>query len=113
MQQHIVDLMSEPILLSVDLTLELLGMNTVSEVMSLCVTLMLHLLLSSNFYPSPQPFTHSFKFSDIHCTLSPDPLHQVIKGTFKDHLVEWVNQYLHIAHGETRALAIIADIDRR
>ncbi|KAJ7150481.1 hypothetical protein C8R43DRAFT_1127959 [Mycena crocata] len=35
----------------------------------------------------------------------------VIKGTFKDHLVEWVNEYLHTTHGEKKALEIIADID--
>ncbi|KAJ7907795.1 hypothetical protein B0H13DRAFT_2332007 [Mycena leptocephala] len=50
---------------------------------------------------------------DIHELLSPDLLHQVIKGTFKDHLVEWVIEYLHATHGEARALEIIADIDHR
>ncbi|KAJ7771418.1 hypothetical protein DFH07DRAFT_866418 [Mycena maculata] len=38
---------------------------------------------------------------------------QVIKGTFKDHIVSWVNEYLVIEHGEKRALEIIQDIDRR
>ncbi|KAJ7175243.1 hypothetical protein C8R43DRAFT_1201966 [Mycena crocata] len=37
----------------------------------------------------------------------------VIKGTFKDHMVTWVNEYLHNEHGEKRALEIIQDIDRR
>ncbi|KAF8205901.1 hypothetical protein K438DRAFT_1963678 [Mycena galopus ATCC 62051] len=59
------------------------------------------------------PFTRHFPRADIHELLSPDLLHQVIKGTFKDHLVEWVNQYLHTTYGETRALEIIADIDHR
>jgi hypothetical protein len=45
--------------------------------------------------------------------MSCDLLHQVIKGTFKDHLVSWVNEYLHLEHGEKRALEIIQDIDRR
>ncbi|KAF8179519.1 hypothetical protein K438DRAFT_1842926 [Mycena galopus ATCC 62051] len=59
------------------------------------------------------PFTHDFPRADIHEVLSPDLLHQVIKGTFKDHLVTWVNEYLHLEHGEKRALEIIQDIDRR
>ncbi|KAJ6490015.1 hypothetical protein C8R45DRAFT_1138948, partial [Mycena sanguinolenta] len=59
------------------------------------------------------PFTHGFPRADIHELISPDLLHQVIKGTFKDHLVTWVNEYLHLQHGEKRALEIIQDIDRR
>ncbi|KAF8881514.1 hypothetical protein CPB84DRAFT_1817258 [Gymnopilus junonius] len=35
------------------------------------------------------PFTHGFPRADIHELLSPDLLHQIIKGTFKDHLVTW------------------------
>ncbi|KAJ6617037.1 hypothetical protein B0H10DRAFT_1948719 [Mycena sp. CBHHK59/15] len=31
---------------------------------------------------------------------------------FKDHLVSWVNDYLHLTHGEKHALEIIQDIDR-
>ncbi|KAJ7246765.1 hypothetical protein C8J57DRAFT_1674990 [Mycena rebaudengoi] len=49
----------------------------------------------------------------IHELLSSDLLHQVIKGTFKDHIVTWVNEYLHLTHPEKRALEIIQDIDRR
>ena len=45
--------------------------------------------------------------------LTPDLLHQVIKGTFKDHLVTWVGEYLVLEHGEKRANEILDDIDRR
>ncbi|KAH9996959.1 hypothetical protein BJV74DRAFT_877360 [Russula compacta] len=44
------------------------------------------------------PFTHNFPRADIHELLLPDLLHQVIKGTFKDHLVTWVNAYLIEVH---------------
>ncbi|KAH9028665.1 hypothetical protein EDB85DRAFT_1867717 [Lactarius pseudohatsudake] len=59
------------------------------------------------------PFTHEFPRADIHELICPDLLHQVIKGTFKDHLVLWVGQYQIEEHGETRGLEIIQDIDRR
>ncbi|KAF5379427.1 hypothetical protein D9615_006625 [Tricholomella constricta] len=59
------------------------------------------------------PFTVGFPRADIHELLSPDLLHQVIKGTFKDHLVTWVYQYLKLEYGEARALEITQDIDRR
>ncbi|KAI0629622.1 hypothetical protein C8Q77DRAFT_1220285 [Trametes polyzona] len=59
------------------------------------------------------PFTVGFPRADIHEMLSPDLLHQVIKGTFKDHLVTWVEDYLVITHGKAGAAIIMADIDRR
>ncbi|KAJ2930592.1 hypothetical protein H1R20_g6506, partial [Candolleomyces eurysporus] len=59
------------------------------------------------------PFTHDFPRADIHEMLTPDLLHQVIKGTFKDHLVTWVGDYLALEHGEKRAGKILDDIDRR
>ncbi|KDQ53825.1 hypothetical protein JAAARDRAFT_115144, partial [Jaapia argillacea MUCL 33604] len=59
------------------------------------------------------PFTHTFPRADIHQLITPDLLHQLIKGTFKDHIVAWVNEYLILEHGEARAFAIIEDIDRR
>ncbi|EIW82007.1 hypothetical protein CONPUDRAFT_152895 [Coniophora puteana RWD-64-598 SS2] len=58
-----------------------------------------------------RPFMHHFPRADIHELLSPDLLHQVIKGTFKDHIVAWVNAYLKIVHGETQGSAIIDEID--
>ena len=62
---------------------------------------------------SIEPFTHSFPHADIHILLAPDILHQIIKGVFKDHLVEWVNEYLKHEYGTARAEEIIEDIDHR
>jgi Plavaka transposase len=60
-----------------------------------------------------QPFTTHFPRADIHELLAPDLLHQIIKGTFKDHLVTWVMDYVAAEHGKKRANEILADIDRR
>lgn len=62
---------------------------------------------------SRQPFTNDFPRADIYELITPDLLHQVIKGGFKDHLVTWVCDYLENKHGKTRAGAILDDIDRR
>ncbi|KAJ6631376.1 hypothetical protein B0H10DRAFT_2159741 [Mycena sp. CBHHK59/15] len=63
--------------------------------------------------PDILPFTWDFPRADIYELLSPDLLHQVIKGTFKDHLVAWVGEYLENEHGKAKAKKIMADIDRR
>ena len=71
---------------------------------------MLHsIILTANW----QPFTHDFPQADIYEILTPDLLHQVIKETFKDHLVTWVSKYLALEHGETKTNEILDDIDRR
>ncbi|KAK7462237.1 hypothetical protein VKT23_007842 [Stygiomarasmius scandens] len=59
-----------------------------------------------------QPFTFGFPRADIHELLSPDLLHQLIKGTFKDHIVTWINELIIIQHGQTKGDEIIDDIDR-
>ncbi|KAG1843999.1 hypothetical protein C8R48DRAFT_750910 [Suillus tomentosus] len=51
-------------------------------------------------------FTNDFARADIHELLSPNILHQIIKGTFKDHLVDWVGEYLEHVHG--RSIAAVA-----
>ncbi|KAF8808259.1 hypothetical protein BYT27DRAFT_7232691 [Phlegmacium glaucopus] len=59
------------------------------------------------------PFTHGFPQADIHELLSPDLLHQIIKGTFKDHLVTWVTAYIETVNTPAEAKRILADIDHR
>jgi hypothetical protein len=60
-----------------------------------------------------QPFTDGFPRADIHDVLTPDLLHQVIKGCFKDHLVTWVVDYIEGAFPSHEANETIAEIDRR
>jgi hypothetical protein len=59
------------------------------------------------------PFTNDFPGADIHDIMAPDLLHQVIKGTFKDHLVTWVEEYLVLTHGRAKANRVLDDIDHR
>ncbi|KAG2029774.1 hypothetical protein BDR03DRAFT_936783 [Suillus americanus] len=59
------------------------------------------------------PFTNDFPHTDIHELIAPDLLPQLIKGTFKDHLVEWVGKYLVHVHGKKEVEKIQDDIDRR
>ncbi|KAG0699126.1 hypothetical protein DFH29DRAFT_983647 [Suillus ampliporus] len=44
--------------------------------------------------------------TDIHKLIVLDLLHQLIEGTFKDHLVEWVGKYLH--HVRQSRIAVVA-----
>ncbi|KAJ3474086.1 hypothetical protein NLI96_g12658 [Meripilus lineatus] len=63
--------------------------------------------------PGITTFTSNFPRADIHELLSPDLLHQVIKGTFKDHLVTWIERYIAKTHSKANAKRIMDDIDRR
>ena len=60
-----------------------------------------------------QPFTSDIPCGDIYEMISPDILHQLIKGTFKDHLVTWICEYFHIWYGEHQASIILDDIDQQ
>ncbi|KAJ6600932.1 hypothetical protein B0H10DRAFT_2167443 [Mycena sp. CBHHK59/15] len=59
------------------------------------------------------PFPRDFPWADIHEMLSSDLLHQVIKGSFKGHLVTWVGEYLYLEHTKVDADAIMDEIERR
>ena len=58
-----------------------------------------------------QPFTKGFPCANIHKLLSPDILHQLIKGAFKDHLVMWIEEWIVANHSEHKANEILDDID--
>ncbi|KAF8914518.1 hypothetical protein CPB85DRAFT_1503406 [Mucidula mucida] len=69
-----------------------------------------------NARPRSQEYTEklSNEFGDESVEMmASDLLHQLIKGTFKDHLVDWVGEYLELTEGSTRAKEIMDDIDCR
>src|SRR6266852_1649323 len=75
-------------------------------------SLMVDAVLTGAYF-NLQPFTNNFPRADIHELLSPDLLHQLIKGTFKDHLVTWVNDYIKAKYSTREANRILDDIDQR
>jgi hypothetical protein len=54
-------------------------------------------------------FSHSQVVSPL---LSPDLLHQLIKGAFKDHLITWLNNYIKAEYPASEAQKIFDDIDQ-
>ncbi len=60
-----------------------------------------------------KPYTAHFLRADIHELLLLDILHQLVKGTFKDYLVAWVEAYITAKNSPREAKKILNDIDRR
>ncbi|KAF9780987.1 hypothetical protein BJ322DRAFT_1112381 [Thelephora terrestris] len=60
-----------------------------------------------------KPFTTQFPRADIYELLTPDLLHQAIKGTFKDHLITWVEEYLKLEYGPSRGSEILNEVNQR
>ena len=56
---------------------------------------------------------NNFPRVDIHSMISPDLLHQVIKGTFKDHLMTWVVHYICAKNSESEANCILNQLDHQ
>ncbi|KAG1759538.1 hypothetical protein EDD22DRAFT_981007 [Suillus occidentalis] len=61
------------------------------------------------------PFTNDYPQANIHELITPDLLHQIIKGAFKDHLLALVEKYLQVVvtYSQAQDDIILDDIDRR
>ena len=72
----------------------------------------IHFCSVTSLKSTHQPYTNSFPRADIHELLSGDLLHQIIKP-FKDHVVDWILEWLTIEYGNSGAAVIVSEIDRR
>ena len=55
---------------------------------------------------------NNFPRADINNLLSPDILHQLIKGTFKEHIVQWITDCIIKTNMKGQVKSILADINR-
>jgi len=62
---------------------------------------------------SLEAFTKDIPRADIHELILPDILHQVVKGTFKDHIVDWIQAYIGKVNLENCAQEVLDDIDKQ
>ena len=60
-----------------------------------------------------KPFTNDFPCADIHESLSPDLLHLIIKGSFMDHFVPWICDYILHVHRDAGGNEILDEIDQQ
>ena len=71
---------------------------------------LLHVFIKT-YLQSFQLFMNAFPCADIHELLTPDLLHQFIKGAFEDHIISWVNDHVKAEHPAQEANRILDDID--
>lgn len=55
---------------------------------------------------------NEFPHMDIYELLAFNLLHQIIKGAFKDHFIEWVEQYIKARYGVDTD-SVLDDIDHQ
>ncbi|KAF8546144.1 hypothetical protein OG21DRAFT_1377164, partial [Imleria badia] len=59
------------------------------------------------------PFTNDLLRTDTYILLTPNILHQLIKGAFKDHLIDWIAKFICRQDSSGQSPVILDDIDHR